>query len=237
LRTFGPGDYEQFARLAVGRGRFADWAALGALPDEPPGSAALLHHHLAESLQLPDAPAPAEATPLERLLALARPRESALSIRLEPQFAAAPPLRDLQVGPPRLPRPFRLGDPVRFAFRASAECAVALVDVGTTGKVAVALPNCWQPQARARAGEVCWLPDPAAGNFEFTLSGQGGRERVVALAWRGRPPVPLAPAGDAAFRTLGEADLAGLCDAVERLPPGEWAACLCEFEIVPGPGA
>jgi hypothetical protein len=231
LRSFDRRDYEQFARLAVSASRFSKWAATGPAPDVPPPAGGVLHHHLAESLHVsPATEQAARPTPLEQLLDLATPRESRLSIRVEPQHADALPAPDLATWPPRLVRPFRLGDALCFHFRANQDCEVALIDIGTSGTIAAVLPNAGQPRARVKAGETARFPAPDA-DFEILLGGSPGRERVVALAWLRGSPVSLQPEGDDSFRTLTPADVSALCEAVQRLDKGEWAACVSEFEI------
>jgi hypothetical protein len=97
----------------------------------------------------------------------------------------------------------------------------------------VALPNACQPRATARAGVLYWFPDPATADYDFTLAGPPGRERILALSWVGRAPLPLAPEGGADFRGLSPDEVARLCDALDARDPETWAACLCEFEAVP----
>lgn len=230
--TFGPAAYQTFARLAVARERFSAWAASGPQFADPAGSLGLLHHHLAGSLRLgePTAAAP-EPSPAERMLGLAEPRGSGLVIRLELVTTAGDQpaaLRDLK--PRRLGRPIRVGDTVQFRFRANRACEVALIDIGTSGAVSVVLPNRWAAKAAVEADRPVLFPDADTGAFDFELAGPPGVERVVALAWEGRLPVPLTPAGEHPFRELAPAEVAALCGALRALPPERWAACAVEFE-------
>src|SRR5207302_3564700 len=110
------------------------WAALGPMLEPPPGSGGLLHHLLA-GCRLPAVP-PAGPLPLERLLALARPRGSTLRVQVQPEFDDGLSARpDLKGQPSRLPRPFQLQDTVRFAFQTDRDCTVALLDIGAAGTV------------------------------------------------------------------------------------------------------
>jgi hypothetical protein len=230
LRTFGPSDYDRFARLIVGRDRLMSWASAGALVKERPGELALLHELLRGSRRVQDSPA--EASPIERLLSLSAPRESALSIGLEVHRAEgdAPP-RTASPLPKRLTHPFRLGDSVCFTFRSNQDCHLALIDVGTSGKVAVVLPNQWQKSAAVRGSRIGSFPDPDDAPFDFILGGQPGRQRLLALAWQGKLGVALEPTGEDAVRPLSGDDIIGLCDALEAMPLAKWAVCACEFEI------
>src|SRR5262249_19811246 len=148
-----------------------------------------------------EADLPPAGRALERLTALAAPRASARAIRLEPRRAAEEPRRrDVAVGPGPQTGPFRLGDKVCFALEADRASHVVLIDVGTSGGVAVLLPNAWRAHAEVAGGRPYLFPGPEFPEFEFVLSGRPGRERVFALATRDPLPVPLAPQDGAAFR-------------------------------------
>jgi hypothetical protein len=235
LRAFGPAEYQQFARLAVAREQLAEWVRAGPRLSGAAGALGLLHHLLAGSLRLSDPGTEArEPSPAERLLGLAVPRASGLAVRLElvrDPAAAVPGLRDLR--PARLSQPVRVGDTVVFRFQANRPCGVALIDLGTSGAASAVLPNRWVPTATAEANRPVLFPDPRKGEFDFELSGPSGVERVVAVAWEGRLPVPLAPAGEHPFRELPAAEVAALCDALAALPADRWAACAVEFEVAP----
>jgi hypothetical protein len=138
---------------------------------------------------------------VERLIALAAPHASDLTIEAEPQFADQPRLRDLSPTATVPQRPLRLGDNLRFACRTNAACRVVLIDVGTSGTVAVVLPNFAMPDARAVPGQILFVPD---GNFPglaaLKIAGQPGRERLLALALRSEEPGGLRPPlGTSAF--------------------------------------
>src|SRR5262249_43595529 len=168
-------------------------------------------HPLAESLLVaatdePDGP----GAGLEALLALANPVGAAsLGVQLQALAADATPAttRDLIVGSTRPNRPFRLGDRVRFSFWTAIACHVALLDIGTTGTVSVILPNRWRVHGRAEGGRVHEVPSRATPEFEFTLGGPPGRERVLAIATLHEPPVPLQPEEGSPFRTLSPAEI------------------------------
>src|SRR5207248_3339080 len=95
---------------------------------------------------LPAVELPPAAGPVERLSALARPRDSAFAVDVLPvRPDDAGRWRDITVTAARRERPFRLGDPIRFAVTADRDCHVALIDVGTSGAVAAVVPNAWCP--------------------------------------------------------------------------------------------
>jgi hypothetical protein len=168
---------------------------------------------------------------VERLLNLARPRESRLHIRVEPRPAGFAADR-LDPARPLLSRPLRLNEPACFALQADQDCEAALVNIGSTGGVTVVLPNACQPRARMRPGGICLLPGPTA-DFDIVPTGPPGRERLLALAWLREPPVSLRPDGDDLFRELTLREVETFCEGLERMDGNEWSACVCEFEILP----
>ncbi|HEX4590821.1 MAG TPA: DUF4384 domain-containing protein, partial [Gemmataceae bacterium] len=157
------------------------------------------------------------------------PRASSLAIRLDLAAGEVPAVRDL--APRRLAGPIRVGDAVEFRFLTDRPCAVALIDVGTSGAVNVLLPNQWSPPATVAAGQVSLFPDAAA-EFDFEPTGPLGTERVVALAWQGELTARLAPLGDAPFRALSAVDVTELCRLIQAMPPERWSACVTTFEVV-----
>ena len=170
---------------------------------------------------------------LERLLALAGPRASRSSVRVDVQRADEPRTREISVRPRRMARGLRLGDAVVFVVRTSEDSSLALIDIGTGGTVSAVLPNAGNLAPHARAGEAVLFPGPAD-DFDFVLEGRPGRERMLALAWRGELRAALRPQGEATFRVLPAEEVAALCDAVGQLAHDDWAACVCEFEILAG---
>ena len=154
---------------------------------------------------------------VERLTALTQPRNSPIAVHLVPgRLGAAARWRDISVVAARQEPPFRLGDAVRLSFQSSHDAFVTLIDVGTSGHVHTVVPNEWCRAARVQADRWHHFPSPEFGEFEITLTGIPGRERVFAIATL----VPIAAD-----------EIKSLVDEVERLDPATWAACACEFTI------
>jgi hypothetical protein len=232
--TFDATAYERFVLLAAANTRFWRWAVEGGLAAEPPGSTGVLHHHLEQSLQVPPAaPGPSLAQgAVDRLVGLAAPRGATWFVRVQPRQAGAGTApRALAATPARSPRAFHVGDAMSFEVQASEGCQLVLLDISTSGEVAVVVPNRWHARARLEPQRVYAIPGPSFPEFEVTLHGRPGRERVLALAFRGEPPADLRPTGADAFRALSDDDGDGLVRAVERMPPREWTAAVCEFEV------
>lgn len=238
-RPFDAAAYADFSRLLVGRERAAGWEEEGPRPAPPAPEEGLLHHLLCGSRTLPEAalpPAPGPSLALrravDRLSALAEPRQQGLSVRVRPHHAGGD-WRDVTVSAARTERPFRLRDEVCFSFQVDRDSHVTLIDVGTSGAVAVLLPNGFSPRARAEAGRVHRIPGDEFTGFVLTLDGVPGRERLVALATKQPVPVTLLPPPGQAFRSLDGPALEALTDAVRRLEGGSWGAAVCDFTIEP----
>jgi hypothetical protein len=179
-----------------------------------------------------EAPEPSDADePIRRLLALQTPPASPLTVAVRAEPAGGG-LRDIEAAPAG-ERPFRLGDWMRFVFETNRPCHVTLIDVGTSGTVAVLWPNRWQPDARLEAGRPYVVPAPERSAFGFRLSGRPGGECVVCLATlaplSSLPPLP----SGADFRKLAPEDTGRLLDAVAALDPATWAVGHCPFTIEP----
>jgi hypothetical protein len=233
--SFNEAAYEEFARLAIAHRRFADWQSEGAVLDKQDSKYGVLHHHLAFSRRLPAESVVSPAgNPIERLLGLAAPRNSPLSVRVEVQSAnEARTTRDLKSRPVHRERPFRLGEAVQLVYEVGQECHVTILDIGTKGALTVVLPNAWRRDTRTAAGGVHYLPALDRPEFEFELMGRPGRERIFALATV--EPIPLQPPGNEPFRSLTSTDFEQLFATVQRLAPTAWAAGVCQFEVLGGP--
>ncbi len=247
LSEFGIAAYEEFAELLVGNRRLAQWDEAGPESGALDDGRAVLHHQLAGSRTVSDnltieppirpdegasevAGAPL-ASPIEGLLAVRTPPESPLRVTLRAHRAdSSPATRDIAVGPPAA-EAFRLGDAIRFETQANLDGHLVLVDVGTSGAANVLWPNHWHRDSAIRGGEPLYLPSLEGPELQFALTGRPGTERVLALLTADPIPVELAPTGNAPFRKLEDAHLAGLLQAIEQLPPQSWASTVLTFEI------
>src|SRR5262249_16847432 len=130
--------------------------------------------------------------------------------------------------------PFRLGDSICLEVQASQACQLVLLDIGTSGAVAVVLPNQWHVDFRLEPQRLYSVPGPLGGEFELTLQGPRGYERVLALGFEKVATVTLNPQRGDVFRLLGNAEVQLLVDAARQLPAQTWAAAACEFEVTDG---
>jgi hypothetical protein len=243
-RIFGRDPYTQFARRVIANDCFLDWDARGPSPQPPGAELGLLHHHLEQTrlfgrdeheglLEAPDSTGSLTMhDALDRLLALRSPRDPRIGLTVSVEHAGiGVPTRDVSPRPPRKDVRFRLGDTIRLRVEADRSCHLALIDVGTTGRVSVLWPNAWRADGWIEGGRTYDLPDVESPEFAYELTGQAGRERILAVG--SLEPIrllPLQPEQDAAFRAL-------VPDEVHRLAKGlasdveGWTLASCEFDI------
>jgi hypothetical protein len=235
--------YEGFIRQVVGHRRFALWAQHGPEPAPPAADAAILHHHLeysriavATEAAVGGPPAvgakPARDDPrVAELVALKPQGQSLLDVRVTPLHAGTPrTVRGLTVSAHGADPRFLLGDRVRFRFQNNRPCHVVLIDVGTTGGTSILWPNAWHPDSWLDEAGDHFLPDLERPECDFTLSGQAGSERVLAVASLTPLPVPLVPEPGASFRSLTTGDVARLVEVLKKEPSG-WALSVCSFQV------
>lgn len=130
---------------------------------------------------------------------------------------------------------YRIGETVMVNVQSDRDCRLTLLDVGTSGKVAVLFPNRFQPDGQIKAGQPVAIPGPTA-TVDFKLTGPEGVEALIGVCTTGdRPALPtpgnyqqyaFAPVGDS--RTLAK-DLA----VVLREPAAPLAHGAATFLVAP----
>ena len=131
---------------------------------------------------------------------------------------------------------YRIGNAITVGFRASRDCYVTLINLGTSGDLTILFPNAYQPDNFVRGGDLHHIPADGSG-VEFILQGPAGVERVKAIATLQK--VPLLESNftpDGAFfdtRPAGAAprDIAVVQRRVERLEPASWAEATAQFTV------
>lgn len=86
---------------------------------------------------------------------------------------------------------YRLGEKMTLYFRADQDCYIALLDVGTSGKVHILYPNRFSGGGKVLAGRTYSIPGKDEG-YAVTVGGPPGTEVVRAIATL--TPIPFAPA-------------------------------------------
>lgn len=83
---------------------------------------------------------------------------------------------------------YPIGAKARVMVTAERDCALTLVDVGTSGKVFVLFPNRYQQDNRIRAGETVTIPGDAA-PVDYQVGGPAGVEALIGICRTDNQPV------------------------------------------------
>jgi hypothetical protein len=76
---------------------------------------------------------------------------------------------------------YQVSDPVYFTFSADQDCYVAIVDIGTSGKMTLLFPNKWHRDNKIEKGKSYRIP-PEGSEFTYKLAGPPGTEHVKVIA-------------------------------------------------------
>ena len=107
---------------------------------------------------------------------------------------------------------YRLGEPVSIHVASPTPCYLTLLNIGTSGKVRVLLPNAAQPRNLLPAGRTVVFPGAASG-LRLTPMGPAGIETVTAICTADNRPVLPA---DLSYGRSGFAALDGAGGSVAR---------------------
>ena len=73
-----------------------------------------------------------------------------------------------------------IGTNIRLEMSANCECYLYVINIGTSGKTSILLPNEYDPTNHFRANETYCFPDPECG---FEIEGPPGKETLQILAF------------------------------------------------------
>jgi DNA-binding winged helix-turn-helix (wHTH) protein len=126
---------------------------------------------------------------------------------------------------------YRLGSPVRLGVALERPGHLLLLDEGPEGTLYCLCPSQFAPSTYLTPG-VSYLPQPGARYDAFVMTGQPGREKLLAvvtddpldLDWL--PSDPRTPA-----RILSPDDCADLLARLRVLPPERWTAVTTYFDV------
>ncbi len=99
----------------------------------------------------------------------------------------------------------KIGDLIRFNFRAGKTCYLTLIDLDANGEVNVLFPNQYQPDGRIQAGKVYRTGLKGEMPFQIRASGPAGREMVKVIASLDSlniPSLKMGQAGPAGTRRI-----------------------------------
>ena len=143
----------------------------------------------------------------------------------------------------------KVGDLIRFNFKADRDCYLTLIDLGTSGKINVLFPNQYQPDGSIKAGQVYQTGTKGVLPFQIRATGPAGRELVKVIATvdsLALPSLKLGKAGAAGTRSIDTGsefvrqltrDLS--VESIEETPQGSplttdrWATDYLIVEIAP----
>ena len=144
--------------------------------------------------------------------------------------------RDLAVTAKRKKAAYRTGQKIVVGFRASRDCHLTLLNIGTSGKLTVLFPNSQHQDNFIQAGREYQIPADED-DFEYLLQGPPGVEKLKAVATLKKIALlesQFAPDG-ALFRTVeaatGARDIGVIQKKVAAVPGAEWAEAACEFKV------
>ena len=160
-----------------------------------------------------------------------------LTLELWTEPAAAPRAGSRDVGVvPKSGAAYRVGDAIGVGFRASRDCYLTLLNLGTSGGLTILFPNAHQRENFVRSGDPYHIPAADSG-FEFRLQGPPGTERLKAVATLSKVLLlesHFAPDGaifDTRPASATPRDIAVVQRRVERLQPQAWAEATTEFTV------
>jgi hypothetical protein len=131
-------------------------------------------------------------------LEVSAPAAFAVEVWTAPQGAAY-----AQAGAPSAQPQYTVGTLIVVRFRATRDCYVTLLNVGTSGKLTVLFPNALHPDDRILAGQCYEVPGPGD-DFVYEITGPRGVELLKAVATLEKVPLlesQFAPDGSL-FRTV-----------------------------------
>jgi hypothetical protein len=161
---------------------------------------------------------------------------SGFSVELWTAPAPAEGARDVAVTAKKKKAGYRTGQKIVVGFRATQDCYLTLLNLGTSGKLTVLFPNSLHPDNFIRAGQDYRIPD-AGDDFEYELQGPPGVEKLKAVATLKKVVLlesNFAPDGSL-FRTVdavcGARDICVVQKKIAAVPEADWAESACEFSV------
>lgn len=134
---------------------------------------------------------------------------------------------------------YRIGDAIVTKFRATRDCYLTLLNLGTSGRLTVLFPNAHHRDNFVRAGELHHIPEDSSG-FEYRLEGPPGIERLKAVATLSNLPLIESDftADGGLFSTRPTSatprDIAVVRRRVEQLRRSDWTEATTQFAVASG---
>lgn len=131
---------------------------------------------------------------------------------------------------------YKIGESVRIQFESEEDCYLTLIDIGTSGKVHIIMPNSLNVDNFVKAGRTLYYPGESW-NVACIIQGPVGTERIKAFATL--DPINLFDIDlrdlSSLFFTLSEEQLDAKVEKLKKklkdLDPYKWCDALTEFKI------
>jgi hypothetical protein len=175
--------------------------------------------------QAPGAPAPAAADDAPSADTEAQlVRDLAVAQKPLYDLAAGASTIDIESWVDRRSRTYRIGQPLRVMVRPQQDAFITVVNVGSSGRVAVLYPNHFQRDAKVRAGSIVMIPADRS-SWQINVGGPTGVDLIKVFASRQPLSLPeleqLVRVSEAnPLITLGRSADEFARDLVAQLKPG-----------------
>jgi hypothetical protein len=138
-----------------------------------------------------------------------------------------------------------LGERIKIEVSANSECYLTLLNLGSSGNLAVLLPNQWRPKFNLEPNQVIQIPQPGS-EFAFKLTGPAGTERLKAVVTK--KPILLHVRNYPGPKDRGKPEskeepvkpediLLELRSKLADMPETDWGASDLGFAVVAPPAA
>ena len=170
---------------------------------------------------------------LDSLLSIASFTDQIWPIPAEraPRGTTRSALRDLGAPQDNVQHGYRLGSRVRLAIEAEREGYLLLLDKGPSGKVYCLCPSHFAPDTRLLSG-CSYFPQKQSKYGSFVVSGQPGREELLAIITHKPLGLDLKPIGSAPAHVLASEDITTLIAKLRDLDGDSWTVLSTYFDVV-----
>lgn len=140
---------------------------------------------------------------------------------------------------------YQISEPVVLDITADKDCYLAVINLGTSGRMALLFPNKWQPNNKIEKGKTYRIP-PEGSEYALKVLGPPGTElikviasidpvlaNVQSLQQEIRTPVEQSgsPAGTFLIVKNPELVLKDIGSAVAGVDPSKWATLMLELPV------
>ena len=153
-----------------------------------------------------------------------------------PAASAAAGSRDIKTVSIDKSTEYRIGEKIIVCFRATHDCYLTLLNIGSSGNLTMLFPNALHQDNFVRAHELYQIPAQGY-SFEYQLQGPPGVEKLKAIATLEKVQLmeshftPSGPLFDTRAPTAAARDITVIKGKVDTLPSRQWAEAAWEFRV------